>query len=328
MADDLHRRRENDRWRALVDAALSERGDAGPSVYERIYDGAGRKQWLAADYRPDQWSLQPGNPLGLPASVFPLHGTDTWRAMSERTQGEMLEAFQGWQISQILFGEHAALEVSAKLATLTTAPDIRLALSAQVFDEARHVQAYTALLGEAMRQPYRPSSSLSAIVGDILESSEPDLIVLGMQILIEGFALGLFRSIQAYSSNEGIRRLFAKVLEDEARHFSFGRNHLRDLVRDLDESERRIRREFVVEAVEDLNQHMLATDLWRSLSLGPAVDADALRRAPSLNAMRRMLFRQIVPTVHAIGLLEGPVRDCFERLDILHYRDFRSLDEV
>ena len=72
---------------------------------------------------------------------------------------------------------------------------------------------------------------------------------LGMQVLIEGLALAAFQRIRDTAKNTLAGAVNAYVMQDEARHVTFGRLALRDYYPQLSDAERDEREEFVVEAL-------------------------------------------------------------------------------
>ena len=97
--------------------------------------------------------------------------------------------------------------------------------------------------------PIRSTPALKTLLEQTLTDRRWDMTYLGMQVLIEGLALAAFQSIRDKSGNTLAGAVNAYVMQDEARHVSFGRLALRDYYPQLSEAERDEREEFVVEAL-------------------------------------------------------------------------------
>src|SRR5258708_8093938 len=94
---------------------------------------------------------------------------------------------------------------------------------------------------------------------------------LGMQVLIEGLALAAFQSIRDKAGNTLAGAVNAYVMQDEARHVSFGRLALREYYPHLTDAERDEREEFVVEALYFMPDPSNHSEPWDRLALPPKV---------------------------------------------------------
>lgn len=99
-------------------------------------------------------------------------------------------------------------------------------ISSQAIDEARHAEVFRkrALAGAGlMRASVRGEHALKGILeADSYSEGSVFLHVLG-----EGFILTLFRSSEFISPTPVEQRMFQLVMQDEARHVSYGMQHLR-----------------------------------------------------------------------------------------------------
>jgi len=75
---------------------------------------------------------------------------------------------------------------------------------------------------------YPITPPLQALLDNVISDSRWDFTYLGMQVLIEGLALAAFQRIRDQSSNPLAAQVNAYVMQDEARHVSFGRIALAD----------------------------------------------------------------------------------------------------
>ena len=136
-------------------------------------------------------------------------------------------------------------------------------------DEARHVETYKRLIHEKFKAGLsRSPESLKNLLEQTLTDRRWDMTYLGMQVLIEGLALAAFQRIRDSAKNNLAAAVNAYVMQDEARHVTFGRMALREYYPQLSDAERAEREEFTVEA---LLLHARPLQPGRGLdALGPA----------------------------------------------------------
>lgn len=305
-----------------MDALLNESHGLSDLGIVGLYEKAKSMQWDAA--RDLDWSGEPSpdNPLAMPDATVAIHGSSLWRSMDERTRAQVRHDVQSWNVSQILYGEQAALICASRLAQGEPALEMKLAASSQVIDEARHIEAYARLMRTRFSSSYAISPSLRTLFGDIVSESRLDFSCLGMQILVEGMALSMFQNMRAYSADPLFRTMLTLILRDEARHFAIGKLSLARSCGELDAHQRAQREEFICEAALRLNEHLCANEVWASVGLTRAQrQALVVESHVSLN-LRRSIFRRLVPTVRDLGLLGAHARRVFAELDMLEYADF------
>jgi hypothetical protein len=94
---------------------------------------------------------------------------------------------------------------------------------------------------------------------------------------------------------------------------------LEDLYRELSDSERAEREEFVIEASYLLRDRFAARDLWEQLGLPVSRCVGWVEESGYMRHYRNELFRRIVPVVRAIGLWGPRVRDAYTRMGVIEY---------
>ena len=180
-------------------------------------------------------------------------------------------------LSQFLHGEQGALLATAQIVDAVPMMDAKLYAATQVMDEARHVEVYDSYLREKLEKVYPINPHLKTLLDQILTDSRWDMKYLGMQILVEGFALAAFGFIRAYANEPLIRDLTYHVMRDEARHVAFGVLSLRDFYgKNFTAAEIREREEFTYEACVLMRDRFLARDVWERMGM-PADECCALR---------------------------------------------------
>ena len=202
--------------------------DDGSDALLELYEKGKKQQWDASTRLDWSLELNPDNPMELKDEAISIYGTDYWRKMTEKERSWLRRNLQANSISQFMHGEQGALIATAKI--VATVPDMNAKFYAatQVMDEARHVEAYKRLLHEKFELAYPINKALKTLLEQTLTDRRWDMTYLGMQVLIEGLALAAFQSIRDKSGNTLAGAVNAYVMQDEARHVSFGRLALRE----------------------------------------------------------------------------------------------------
>lgn len=167
-----------------------------------------------------------------------------------REEYDRLRAQQrGFTFAQLFLGEQAALALCAQLLNMVPEMETKLCLAGQIIDEARHVEVFGRYLEKLdVDAPLNPA--LADLVHRLLDTDHYGEKIVGMQIFLEGVAVGLFQRFQTDSPDPLMRELIHLVLRDESRHAGFGVIYLADKFRNVSAAERRRIEEFV-------------GDLWR-----------------------------------------------------------------
>ena len=295
-----------------------EYDDGADSLLE-LYEKGKQQQWDAST-RLD-WSLELDleNPMQLKDEAISIYGTDHWRKMSDKDRAWLRRNLQASSISQFMHGEQGALIASSKI--VATVPDMNAKFYAatQVMDEARHVEAYKRLLHEKFDLAYPINPALKSLLEQTLTDRRWDMTYLGMQVLIEGLALAAFQSIRDKSGSTLAGAVNAYVMQDEARHVSFGRLALREYYPQLSDAERDEREQFVVEALYFMRDRFNQSEVWERFGLPAKVIDDIHVNSKQMNSFRGRLFSRIVPTVKDIGLWGPRVQKAFADMGVLDY---------
>jgi hypothetical protein len=286
----------------------------------RLYDKGTRRQWIGSD-RLD-WSLEIDldNPVGWPDEVIPIYGTVWWEKMTEAERGDLRRNVEGWRFSQFMHGEQGALMCAAKI--VQTVPDIdsKFYAATQVIDEARHVEVYSRYLHEKIQLVYPLNRHLEALLQDVIADPRWDMTYLGMQVIIEGLALAAFGVIRNLATDPLARALNAYVMQDEARHVTFGRLALRDYYPHLTDAERDEREEFCVDACYLMRDRFLGEEIWERMDL-PIEIGEYVEHSDVMREFRSFLFMRIVPILKDIGLWGPRVQRAFTEMGVLGFAD-------
>ena len=239
--------------------------------------------------------------------------------MGDEGRTMMAWEFQSWMVSQFMHGEQGALVATARLVETVPGIDSKFYAANQVADEARHVEAYARYLNEKLQQQYPISEPLRALLEDIMSEKRWDITYLGMQIMVEGLALAAFGLGNFMFQDPIIKQITDLVMRDEARHVAFGVLSLQGLYPEMSAAELKEREEFIMQAAQLMHDRFLLEQVWERVGVDVEEGKAYANTNPLMMVFRQMLFSKIVPNLRKLGLLTDPVRQQFERLDIIHF---------
>ena len=128
-----------------------------------------------------------------------------------------------FSLSQILHGEQGALSLSASLCHVLHDPGAQEYAANQAREEARHVTAFSKYVGARWGTPLPAGNTLASLMNEIVAAPEVYKKLIGMQMLIEGLAMGAFATLHSRTRDPLLRRTVQLVMTDEAFHHRFGR---------------------------------------------------------------------------------------------------------
>ena len=299
----------------------------------KLYEVAKRSQWNATtdlDWSIDVDPHDASREL-LPDSVLPLAAVPEYRALPLREQQVHRWALVAWILSQFLHGEQGALYAACQVTEAVGWIDGKLYGSTQVVDEGRHIEVFHRYLTDKLGKLYPINDNLYTIIDALMTDGRWDLKFLGMQIMIEGLALGAFGTMRAATREPLLKELLRYVITDEARHVTFGVTALREHYGRLPERERREREDWAYEITvllrnrflghefyDEYYAHLMNRRRWDSLVLGSEFMA----------RFRKTMFRRLIPNLRRIHLLSDRVRRHYDRLGLLVYEGGRAAPDL
>ncbi len=295
--------------------------DDGSAPLLELYEKGKQQQWDASTRLDWSLELNPDNPMELKDEAISIYGTDHWNKMTEKERSWLRLHLQANSISQFMHGEQGALIATAKI--VGTVPDMNAKFYAatQVMDEARHVEAYKRLLHEKFKVAYPINKALQTLLEQTLTDRRWDMTYLGMQVLIEGLALAAFQRIRDTAKNNLAGSVNAYVMQDEARHVTFGRMALREYYPHLSDAERAEREEFVVEALYFMRDRFNQGEVWMRSGLPVKEMLEHAYHSGAMQQFRTRLFTRIVPILKEIGLFGPKVQKALGEMGVLGYAE-------
>ena len=155
-------------------------------------------------------------------------------------------------LSSILHGEQGALSLSASLCHVLREPGAQEYAANQTREEARHVTGFSSYIAARWGSPLRAGPTLANLMQDIVVAPEVYKKLIGMQMLIEGLAMGAFATIHMRANDPLLRRLVQMVMTDEAFHHKFGKIWADRTIPKLSEEEHIVVEDWAAECFQTL----------------------------------------------------------------------------
>ncbi|MBN9541534.1 MAG: ferritin-like domain-containing protein [Reyranella sp.] len=143
--------------------------------------------------------------------------------LDERQKIQLSNDVMHWSVSNLLHGEQGALSLSASLCHILLDPGAQEYAANQAREEARHVTGFTRYIAKRWGAPLPVGKTIATVLADLVSTEEVYKKIVGMQMLIEGLAMGSFATLNAKTNDPVLRRLVQLVMSDEAFHHRFGR---------------------------------------------------------------------------------------------------------
>jgi len=157
--------------------------------------------------------------------------------LDERQRIRLANQSTRFMISSLLHGEQGAMSLSASLCQIMRDPGAQEYAANQTREEARHVAAFSRYIQIRFGTPLEAGPTLASLMSGLVSSPYVYQKLVGMQMLIEGLAMGAFATLYARTRDPLLRRLVQLVMSDEAFHHKFGKIWADRTMPKLDEEE-------------------------------------------------------------------------------------------
>jgi hypothetical protein len=299
----------------------------------KLYEAAKGAQWNGTtdlDWSTSVDPLSSEHPM-VPEDFNPVAGEAFWKAYPAKVKVEHAYHLVAWMLSQFLHGEQGALFAACQVTEAVPWMDGKLYGSSQVVDEGRHVEVFHRYLHDKLQRVYVINENLYVVIDALMTDRRWDMKFLGMQIMIEGLALGAFGLLRQLTKEPLLRQMLGYVIADEARHVHYGVLALEQAVREMTERERREREDWCFEVSLMLRNRFLAHEFYEEHygNMMSRARWDALVATSSLMGLfRKTMFKRIVPNLKRIGLLSERIRPRYGELDLLAYENDRAAPDL
>ncbi len=287
----------------------------------RLYEKGKTGQWDAQTdldwsipVSKDDWMLR--IEASLMANVVKMAGAD------EATQKAAMFDEIGYQLSQLLHGEQAALQLCGQLTNICTEMDQKFYAASQVIDEARHVEVFSKFLAEKVGTIYPIGAGLKTLLDILLKTDGMQKKLLGMQTLFEGMAVGIMDMMRREIQNPLLESMLHRVEQDESRHAAFGVLSMRRIVREASTEALEEMEDWAFEILETLNANQ-QLEMLRLFAPKYGFDPEAvvsmttqMSNFAELNSPPYM--HTVVPNLRNLGLITQRTEAQWRRVGMIY----------
>jgi hypothetical protein len=242
----------DDFYRNPMEIAWTFRYELGKGKVEDLYKRAKQNQWDADEILPWNTEVDPSNPLMTDRSSV-YHKMPFFNRLSKKQRETFIAHSTAQLLSQFLHGEQGALMTAACVTHSVPDATAKLYAATQTMDEARHVEVY-AKYCDKIAMVYPMSPWLKALIDATLKSDRYEKVMIGMNMIVEGLALGAFNNMYQSTTCPLLKAITFNVMRDESRHVSFGHAYLGPVIKKLDEAAREELAEFAFGAINIIVQ--------------------------------------------------------------------------
>ena len=125
------------------------------------------------------------------------------------------------------------------------------------------------------------------MLADLVSTPEVYKKIVGMQMLIEGLAMGAFATLNAKTNDPVLRRLVQLVMSDEAFHHRFGRIWAAKTIRQLSEEEHRKVEDWAAQIFQTLLFNLINAEQKQVIYAKYGLDWQWVRDAVKESVQRR-----------------------------------------
>lgn len=234
--------------------------------------------------------------------------------LDEGQKIRLANEIQRWNLSNILHGEQGALSLSASLCDILLDPGAQEYAANQTREEARHVAAFGRYIQVRWGTPYPVGQLLGDFLCDIVATALVYKKLIGMQMLLEGLAMGAFATLHAHARDPLLKRLVQLVMTDEAFHHKFGKIWADRTLPKLSPEEHERVEDWTAQVFETLLFNLASIPqrgyIYQKFGLDPAALRDSVREAFAGGRKRAMrestnVFRVLVKTLFKAGIVTG-----------------------
>ena len=247
-----------------------------------------------------------------PKTIGELH-TAVADRLNEAQKIKLTNLSVHWSFSSILHGEQGALSLSASLCHILKDPGAQEYAANQTREEARHVTGFSRYVQARWGKPCEVGPALGGLLKELVASPLVWKKLVGMQMMIEGLAMGAFATFYEKGNDPVIRKLCQLVMTDEAFHHKFGKIWADRTIPHLPESEREMIEDWAWEVFHILIYNLGSPEqkkhIYAQVGLEWEWVQEAFMEAMTDSAIREDLqessniFRVLVKTLLKAGII-------------------------
>jgi len=319
--DPMYNAVDRDDFLSMIEVnRYADRADAFDSIISATVDHF----WDPTDPRYIDFDVDPfdlENEMLLPKEmIVELHCAVADR-LDDHQKIRLANENARFMLSNILHGEQGALSLSASLCHVLRDPGAQEYAANQTREEARHVTGFSRYVQKRWGAPLAAGQTLASLMQEIVVAPEVYKKLVGMQLLIEGLAMGAFATLHLHATDPLLRRLVQLVMTDEAFHHKFGKIWADNTVPELTEPEHEKVETWAAECFQHLLFNLVNSEQkqaiykefgldwqWvRSAVLEAFTDADRRKAMTQSNN----IFRVLIKTLLKAGIITERTRPLY-----------------
>ncbi len=334
-----------DIYKSTMDVAWRFDYEMTNQKVEDLYNRAKQNQWDAMEILDWDYEVDPSKPLiGGADSVY--SEMSFFKKLSKSQQEKFTAHTTAQLLSQFLHGEQGALMTAAVVTHSVPDSGAKLYAATQTIDEARHVEVY-AKYCKKIAMTYPMSPWLKALIDITLQSDKYQKVMIGMNMVVEGLALGAFNNMYRTTSCPLLKGITFNVMRDESRHVSFGHAFLGPVFKTMHQDDIEECAEFTFTAIQHLltataggtgasdtdpgfmmvleNCEIDPKDFFASVK--EAADAGSINDAPppgQIHSVKDLML----PAIARVGLITYAIRPKYEAAGIPIWEDTTVLNAM
>lgn len=226
-----------------------------------------------------------------------------------------------WSLSSILHGEQGALSLSASLCHVLRDPGAQEYAANQAREEARHVTGFARYIETRWGAPLPVGPALGGLLQEMVATPYAWKKLVGMQMLVEGLAMGAFATLYTHTADPLLKRLCQLVMTDEAFHHKFGKIWADRTIPKLSEEERNQIEDWAAKCFQTLLFNLGSPEqkqgIYREFGLdwewvqGAVMEAMTTERLRSRMKESTMIFRVLIKTLVKAGIVTDRTRGVY-----------------
>ena len=215
--------------------------------------------------------------------------------------------------SSILHGEQGALNLSASLCHVLYDQGAQEYAANQTREEARHVTAFAKYIKARWGRPVECGPILKDLLVEIIGAPEVYKKIIGMQMLVEGLAMGAFATVFNETNDPLAKKLTQLVMTDEAFHHKFGKIWADRTIPHLSEAEHEVIEMWAAHCFQTLLFNLVAptqnVGLYEEFGLDPNRVIEEMGKLVNDESRREEMkeatniFRVLVKTLLNAGII-------------------------
>jgi hypothetical protein len=231
-----------------------DRYNSRSSAFDKIISATHDHFWDPLDTKYIDYSeaFDIENEYIIPEELVMELRLPSFQKLTEKQRVRFANESARWMLSSILHGEQGALNLSSSLCHVLRDPGAQEYAANQTREEARHVTGFAKYIQARWGKPLPVGQTLGDLLTDIVGAREVYKKIVGMQMLVEGLAMGAFATFYAKARDPLLVKLMQLVMTDEAFHHKFGKIWADRTIPKLSEEEQNIIEDWAAQCFQTL----------------------------------------------------------------------------